>query len=153
MGKNAIYGIFGVPLAFFRSGQAEAAFAQVVREHREVERYHDLRSIVIDEEHTVLVAEVELREEVMIPGLQSLIAEYENRYLDMVPVSKRGDRMVIEYCKARAAAQATIERTETVIEELEAELTVYAPQVSHVTIEVEGIATSPDPDLRETAYA
>lgn len=140
-------------LTNIRDPQAEAAFAHVVLEHREVQRYHDLRSIVIDEDHTVLVAEVELREEVMIPGLQSLIVEYENRYLDMVPVHKRGDRMVIEYCKARAAAQATIERTETVIEELAAELTVHAPQVSHVTIEVEGIATSPNPDLPETAYA
>ncbi len=86
----------------------------------------------------------------MVPGLQSLIIEYENRYLDMVPANRRNDQKAIEYCKARAAAQATIERTETVIEELSAELRVRAPQVSHVTIEVEGIATPPNP---ETAYA
>ncbi len=136
-----------------RDPQAEATFAQVVREHREVERYHDLRSIIVDEDHTVLVAEVELREEVMIPGLQSLIVEYENRYLDMVAGNRRNDQKVIEYCRARAAAQATIERTETVIEELAAELRARAPQVSHVTIEVEGIATPPNPDVSETAYA
>lgn len=136
-----------------RDPGAEAMFVQVVREHTEVERYHDLRSVILDEEHTVLVAEVELREEALVPKLESLIAKYEQQYLERAPGHRRHDRKLIDYCRARAAAQATLERTETVIEELAAELKARVPRVSHVTIEVEGIATSPNPDFPETAYA
>jgi len=50
---------------------------------------------------------------------------------------------VQEYCRNRAAAQATLERAETVIEELAAEVELQAAQVRHVTIEAEGIATPP----------
>ncbi len=42
------------------------------------------------------------------------------------------------------AALATIERTGTIIEALKAEVKTPAPQISHITIEVEGIATLPD---------
>ncbi len=130
-------------LADVRDKAAEAAFVRVVETHPEVERYHDLRSIIIDDEHTVLVAEIELREEAMVAGLQSTIDAYEREYLALLPGAKRNDISVQEYCRTRAAAQATLERTETVIEELAASVKLLAQQVHHVTIEVEGIATPP----------
>ncbi|MFQ5995992.1 MAG: cation diffusion facilitator family transporter [Acidiferrobacterales bacterium] len=136
-----------------RDHDAEKVFSQIAREHREVERYHDLRSIILDEKHTVLVAEVELREEAMVPRLHRQINEYERKYVEMLPSHRRTEQRLLDYCKARAAAQATLERTEAVIEELAAELKARAPQVSHVTIEVEGIATTPSPEFPETAYA
>jgi cation diffusion facilitator family transporter len=76
-----------------RDTDAEEVFAQVVREHREVERYHDLRSIILDDEHTILVAEIELREEALV--------------------------------------------------QLAAAVRKKLPRIHHVTIEIEGIATSP----------
>jgi cation diffusion facilitator family transporter len=130
-------------LADVRDKSAEAAFVRVVAEHREVERYHDLRSIIIDDQHTVLVAEIELREEAIVAGLQSAIDAYESEYLEMLSGEKRRDEKIQAYCHTRAAAQATLEKTETVIEELAAAVKLQARQVHHVTIEVEGIATPP----------
>ena len=130
-------------LADVRDKSAEAAFVRVVAAHPEVERYHDLRSIIIDDRHTVLVAEVELREEAIVPGLQVAIEGYQREYLATLPNDRRDDVKVQEYCCNRAAAQATLEKIETVIEELAAEVKTLAPQVHHVTIEVEGIATPP----------
>ncbi|MEJ1297101.1 MAG: hypothetical protein RPU64_11870 [Candidatus Sedimenticola sp. (ex Thyasira tokunagai)] len=49
------------------------------------------------------------------------------------------------YIAANAAAQATLTRTEQIIDELEAHVKRLAPQVSHVTLEVEGIAPPPKP--------
>jgi zinc transporter 9 len=136
-------------LADVRDQDAEAAFADLVRDHPEVERYHDLRSIIIDDEHTVLVAEVELREEAIVAGLKQRMLDSENSYLSMLPGSRREDEKVRDYCRIRAAAQATLERTEEIIEELAAAIRQRLPRVQHVTIEVEGIATAPgvEPDM------
>ena len=41
-------------LSDVRDQEAEAVFADLVGQHREVERYHDLRSIIIDDQHTIL---------------------------------------------------------------------------------------------------
>ena len=130
-------------LADVRDQGAEAAFADIVSEHAEVERYHDLRSIIIDDVHTVLVAEVELREEALIAGLKQRMLDSENSYLSMLPAHRRDDENVRDYCRIRAAAQATLERTEEIIEELAAAIRQRLPRVRHVTLEVEGIATAP----------
>ncbi len=55
-----------------RDHTAEKAFRDVVVEHNEVETYHDLRSIIIDENNTVVVAEIEMREEAMMADLHSI---------------------------------------------------------------------------------
>lgn len=68
-------------LADVRDKVAEAAFIDVVASHPGVERYHDLRSIIIDDEHTVLVAEIELREEAIVAGLQDAIDRYQREYM------------------------------------------------------------------------
>ena len=130
-------------LADVRDVQAEAVFAEIVGQHSEVERYHDLRSIIIDDQHTVLVAEVELREEAIVAGLKQRMLDSENSYLAMLPGDRRDDEEVLDYCRIRAAAQATLERTEEIIEELAAAIRQRLPRVSHVTLEVEGIATAP----------
>ena len=136
-------------LADVRDQGAEAVFAEVVSGHPEVERYHDLRSIIIDDQHTVLVAEVELREEAIVAGLKQRMLDSENSYLSMLPGNRREDPEVRDYCRIRAAAQATLERTEEIIEELAAAIRQRLPRVQHVTLEVEGIATAPgvEPDM------
>jgi zinc transporter 9 len=126
-----------------RDTDAEEAFAQAVREHHEVERYHDLRSIILDDEHTILVAEIELREEALVAGLQPRMLAYEQQYLDTLPEARHKDGKLQDYCRSRAAAQATLERTELVIEQLAAAVRKKLPRIHHVTIEIEGIATSP----------
>jgi hypothetical protein len=69
--------------------------------------------------------------------------ESENSYLLMLPEYRREDENVRDYCRIRAAAQATLERTEEIIEELAAAVRQRLPRVQHVTLEVEGIATAP----------
>jgi zinc transporter 9 len=126
-------------LTSIRDHDAERAFQQIVASHHEIERCHDLRSVVVDESHTVVVAEIELREEVMITDIHSRIDIYERALLERVPEDRRSEK-VREYAETRAVIQATLERTEKVIDELEAELKARCPQVFHLTVEVEGIA-------------
>ncbi len=126
-------------LADMRDRSAENAFIQVAKEHAEVERYHDLRSIILDENNTVLVAEIELREEAIVPGLRSMIEQQTEKMMSQIPQHRQASPEVKSYLGARAAVQSTLERTEQIIDELEARLQEIAPQVTHVTIEVEGI--------------
>lgn len=129
-------------LADIRDPKAEAAFTEVVKEHHEVERYHDLRSIIVDENNTVLVAEIELREEAIVPGLRDRINEGSKQILSQIPSDRRNSSEIQDYAEVRAAVQSTLARSEQIIDELEAALKQKAPQVSHITIEVEGIACS-----------
>ena len=134
-------------LADVRDSEAESVFAEVVKQHPEVERFHDLRSIVLDDNNTILVAEVELREEAVINGLQKAIDRHEKIMLDLVPKERSERPSVRQYIHNRAAVQATLERTEQIIEELVASIKQKLPRVSHVTIEVEGVATRPETDI------
>jgi zinc transporter 9 len=131
-------------LADVRDKEAEAVFADVVGDHPEVERYHDLRSILIDDQHTLLVAEIELREEAVVAGLQARMKAYEDKFQSLLPGWKREDPQVLDYCHTRAAAQATLERTEIIIEDLAQMIKRRLPRVHHVTLEIEGIATLPE---------
>lgn len=125
-----------------RDHEAEQAFKEIVASHREVDRYHDLRSVIVDESHTVVVAEIELREEVMIAGMQERIDVHEHALLERIPEKRREETKLREYITTRAVIQATLERTEKVIDEMETELKKKCPQVFHLTVEVEGIAAS-----------
>ena len=126
-------------LTSIRDIDAERAFEEICKSHREIERYHDLRSVIVDDTHTVVVAEVELREEVLMRGMRARIDHYEEALLARVP-AERMNEQVREYAETRAVIQATLERTERVVDELEAELKARCPQVFHLTVEVEGIA-------------
>ena len=48
-------------LSDVRDQEAEETFRLIVDAHKEIERYHDLRNIVIDDRNTVLVDEIELK--------------------------------------------------------------------------------------------
>ncbi|SDK12676.1 cation diffusion facilitator family transporter [Microbulbifer yueqingensis] len=126
-------------LTSIRDADAERAFAEICERRRDIERFHDLRSIVVDETHVVVVAEVELREEVLVTDMRERIHAHEQALLERVPEQRRTER-VREYAEIRAVVQATLERTERVIDELETELKDRCPQVFHLTVEVEGIA-------------
>ncbi len=127
-------------LADMRDQGAEAAFMQVIKKHVEVERFHDLRSIILDENNTVLVAEIELREEAIVPGLRALIDQQVERMMQQIPTHRQVLPEVKSYLETRAAVQSTLERTEEIIGELEVSLQEVAPQVTHIIIEVKGIA-------------
>ncbi|WP_346836567.1 cation diffusion facilitator family transporter [Microbulbifer sp. SAOS-129_SWC] len=126
-------------LTSIRDHEAERAFEQIVREHREIERFHDLRSIIVDDTHTVVVAEIELREEVLVADIRQRIIAHQQALLERVPEHRRTEA-VREYAETRATIQATLEQTERVIDELEAQLKARCPQVFHLTVEVEGLA-------------
>ena len=133
-----------------RDPKAEAVFVDVVLSHREIERFHDLRTMVIDDQHTVLVAEVELREEVMLAGLHQRIAAQEEDLLLQVQEARQEEPTLREYIADRAAVQATLARTEEIIDDLERQIRQRCPQVSHVTIEVQGIAADDSPITQST---
>jgi solute carrier family 30 (zinc transporter), member 9 len=127
-------------LTDIRDVEAEDSFREVVSNHREVERWHDLRSVIIDEAHTVLVAEIELREEVLLSNLRGRIDAIYEGFIEQVPNHRRDDIAVQQYLQTRATVQATLERTEQVVDKLERDIRDRCPQVFHVTLEVEGFA-------------
>ncbi len=123
-----------------RDHEAEQVFRDVVAEHWEVESYHDLRSVIIDESNTVVVAEIEMREEAMMIGLGDRIERHQQVLLKTVPGKRRKQPEVAEYIANRAVVQATLERTEEIVDELEEELRQRFPQIAHLTLEIQGIA-------------
>lgn len=119
---------------------AEQAFRDMVREHPEIEAYHDLRSVIIDENHTVVVAEIEMREDAMMQNWEARV-ERNERILRGAMRDENGDQAAREAeLTCRAVVRATLERTEEIIDELQVDLRKKCPQVSHLTVEVQGIA-------------
>lgn len=122
-----------------RDTRAEEALVSAAKEHAQVENIYDLRSIVLDESHTVLVAEVEMREEAIVNGLGARIDAIEAEILEGIK-DRHLTEDVKEYVASRAVVQATLERTEEIIDELEVVARERCRRISHVTIEVQGIA-------------
>ncbi len=79
-------------------------------------------------------------------GLRDRIAEIERELYAQVPDRRRHDADLRHYVNARAVVTATLERAEEVIDEIEARVRQRCPRVTHITIEVEGIA-KPRADL------
>lgn len=131
-------------LADMRDSAAEQAFIDIAKRHRQIERYHDLRSIVLDESNTILVAEVELREESMLVGLDKEIDKIAATLKESLPHSKSADAKVQRYIETRAVVEAVLRRTEQVIDEIVTEIKQTVPRVTHCTIEVEGMTSPPD---------
>jgi zinc transporter 9 len=131
-----------------RDPKAEAVFIDIVSRNREIERFHDLRTMVIDDQHTVLVAEVELREEAVLVGLRQRIETQEKELMLKVQRKLQSDPALRGYVEDRAVVQATLARTEEIIDDLEGQMRQLCPQVSHVTIEVQGIAAD-DPSMTD----
>ena len=129
-------------LADMRDSEAEHIFEEVIKNHTEVERYHDLRSIILDEMHTILVAEIELREEAIVPGLQKHFEVEKEGILALIPSNIRDQKRIQAYVSARASVQVTLQRAEEIIDEIEAEIKQRLPRVDHITLEVEGISRS-----------
>lgn len=127
-------------LSGLRDIAAEKVFAEVIENHPEITRYHDLRSIIFDEANTVLVAEIELMEEAIAPGLAEKIDQKRENILGALPESSRNDQQIRDRADDYAAVQTTLEKTEEIIDSIELELKERLPRISHVTLEVEGIA-------------
>ncbi|WP_432474128.1 cation diffusion facilitator family transporter [Amphritea sp. HPY] len=126
-------------LTDMRDIKAEQLLSQVVAQHPEIDRHHDLRSIILDEQTTILVAEIELREEAIVSGLHARLEQEREKLAQHIPDDKKQDAALAEYIDARAAVQVTLERTEEIIRELEMTIRDSLPRVSHITIEVKGI--------------
>ncbi len=126
-----------------RDHEAEQLFADIVADHPEVERYHDLRSIIIDDQHTLLVAEIEISEEAMLSRLQQRIEMHRLRLLKDSTKNVQDQEKLTQYISMRSILEATLERTEEVVDELEATLRRRLPRIGHLTLEVQGIADNP----------
>lgn len=126
-------------LADMRDMEAEYLFQEIVEDHPELERYHDLRSIIIDERNTVLVAEIELKEEAMVNGLQQKINDARNHILNKLARNDQQREQLRQYATDRAAVEVIIGRAERIIDEIEQDIKARLSRVSHITLEVEGI--------------
>ncbi|MCH9691804.1 MAG: cation diffusion facilitator family transporter [Gammaproteobacteria bacterium] len=123
-------------LTDIRDLEAEQTFREILQQHREIKRFNDLRSIILDDNHTLLVAEIELREEVILAQVYKSITTYSDKLMDKV-LEEKHNSDVRSYAETRSIVQATFEYTEKITNELEAELKARCPQVFHVTIEVQ----------------
>ena len=112
-------------LSDIRHLEIEQTFTNICREHNEVELCHDVKSIIMDENNIVLVAEVEVREESLINNIQSDIEHVKANIADDV-----------EFRDERSAVFATVRRIDHMIEDLTRQLQQQHPQVQSVTIEV-----------------
>ncbi|MEH6652400.1 MAG: cation diffusion facilitator family transporter [Motiliproteus sp.] len=130
-------------LADLRDHRAEQLFRQVIKEHKEVDQLHDLRSIIIDENYSLLVADIELREEVILAQLQPRIAQRSRTLLAELPLERQQQPQLIRYIEARAAVEMALARTEEIARELEQQLKQLLPRVGHVTLEVSGLSPPP----------
>ncbi len=128
-------------LADLRDLRAEQLFRQLIKKHSEVDQLHDLRSIIIDENYSLLVADIELREEVILAQLQPRIQQRARSLLADLPLERQQQANVIEYVEARAAVELALARTEEIARELEQQLKQQLPRVGHVTLEVSGLST------------
>ena len=93
----------------------------------------------------MLVAEVEVREEMMLAGLRQEIDRHEQFLLERVAPDKRSDVALLEYIADRSVVEATLGRTEQIVDELEKALRERCPRVSHATIEIQGMVED-DPE-------
>lgn len=134
-------------LVDIRDEEAEQVFREIAISHRQVENFHDLRSIIVDESHTVLMAEIELREEAITSNLMPDFNAKRQALLDVLPHHKREDTKTLNYVMLRAAVQSSIERTESIVQELVQELKTRVPRVAHATIEVTGIVSPSSKDV------
>ena len=89
------------------------------------------------------MAEIELKEESIVSALRDRITQQraESSTIGSADLDG-GEPGRVQFLCHRALVQATLERTEQIIDELELRLREQCPRVSHVTIEVEGIAES-----------
>ena len=78
----------------------------------------------------------------IVSGLRERLIAERQALTSQVPEDRQVDQALSEYIDARAAVQVTLERTEEIIKELEAELKNQLEQISHITIEVKGITAS-----------
>ncbi|HID46650.1 MAG TPA: cation diffusion facilitator family transporter [Chromatiaceae bacterium] len=134
-------------LADMRDMEAEYLFQDIVEDHPELERYHDLRSIIIDEQNTVLVAEIELKEEAMVNGLQQKINDTRDHLLHELGSNEKQREQLKQYALDRAAVEVIIGRAEHIIDEIEQDIRARLPRVSHITLEVEGVCAGKTPSL------
>jgi len=112
-------------LSDIRHLEIEEAFANICRQHSEVELCHDVKSIVMDENNIILVAEVEVREEALMANIQADIEQ------EKLQLSES-----IELRDERSAVFATVRRIDHIIEDLTRQLQQKHPEVQSVTIEV-----------------
>jgi cation diffusion facilitator family transporter len=112
-------------LSDIRHLEIENYFTKICSEHNEVELCHDVKSIVMDENNIVLVAEVEVKEEALMDKIK-LDIEHEKSQIS------ENDEMRDE----KSAVYATVRRIDHIIENLTNQLQQKHPQVRSVTIEV-----------------
>ena len=134
-------------LVDMRDKDAELLFKALVAKHPEVSQLHDLRSVIIDEHTSVLIADIELREEVVLARLQPRIEQRSRALLASLSLERQQQKSLVHYIETRAAVEMALARTEEIARELEQQLQAALPRVGHVTLEVSGLSAPVDDPL------
>ena len=134
-------------LADMRDKDAELLFKALVAKHPEVSQLHDLRSVIIDENTSVLIADIELREKVVLARLQPRIEQRSRVLLASLSLERQQQKSLVHYIETRAAVEMALARTEEIARELEQQLQAALPRVGHVTLEVSGLSAPVDDPL------
>jgi zinc transporter 9 len=98
------------------------------------------------------VAEIELKEESIVSTLRERMTQHRADSSVGITDLDNGEPGRVEFLSDRVLVQATLERTEQIIDELELRLRERCPRVSHVTIEVEGIVANHPVDESDGQY-
>jgi len=112
-------------LSDIRHLEIENYFTKICIVHNEVELCHDVKSIVMDENNIVLVAEVEVKEEALMDKIKLDIEQEKSQ------ISENDDMR-----DEKSAVYATVRRIDHIIENLTNQLQQKHPQVQSVTIEI-----------------
>jgi zinc transporter 9 len=84
-----------------------------------------------------------------VSGLRERITQHRAESSVRIVDLDSGEPGQVELLSDRVLVQATLERTEQIIDELELRLREQCPRVSHVTIEVEGIVENHSVDMSD----
>ncbi len=112
-------------LSDIRHQEIENNFIKICSEHDEIELCHDVKSIVMDENNIILVAELEVREEALLDNIKVDIEQEKLKIAE--------DDIIRD---EKSAVFATVRRIDHIIENITKQLQEKYPQVQSVTIEI-----------------
>ena len=97
-----------------RDRNAERAFEQLVANRQAVHGCSQIHSVILDDNSTLLFAEIELAQEAMVSGMLKRIATEKKALLRKLPAEKRSDTEALAFVTARSMVEAPLKRVELI---------------------------------------
>ncbi|MEH6811237.1 MAG: cation transporter [Motiliproteus sp.] len=134
-----------------RNLDAERALKQILTKRQAVHSSEQIHSVILDDNSTILFAEIELDQEAMVTGMLKSISTQKKELLRKLPADKQADIKAIAFVTARAMVEAPLKRAGLIVANLEQSLREEVPQVTAVSIRIKGISPFklPEPKQRK----